>query len=416
MNRFRYLLTNDYIFMIFSRGMNVCIGVLYMILFNRFFGVELKGESAIILNYIAILSTIFDCGITQSYAYFRNRKNMAREKYFANSVICFFIMLILSIFIGALIGKILWITILTILPIRVFSNRINTMISIENPIKRGRLLIIQNLVDLMMVAILFLFFSPYYYLLVFFLIVKEIIALIIIVLKSNVKFKLIYLDYEYFSSSIRYGIFSMICILLMEINYRVDILMLENNVSTAMIGLYSLGVSLSERVWLIPDALKETLISKLSKGTNYMEVAKACRIGVFSCLLLTLFVIFTGKFWITILFGHQYTDAYSVTIILLVGVIGMVFYKMIYAYFLVKGKQKINVIILCVTGASNIVTNYLLIPIMGISGAALASVISYSLCGMAFIMCFVYETKIDLKDVVVIKYSDIRKFISMIKK
>ena len=62
----------------------------------------------------------------------------------------------------------------------------------------------------------------------------------------------------------------------MTLNYRIDILMLDDifHISTAEIGVYSVGVALAEKIWLIPDATKDILMSKLSNGSNSEEVAK----------------------------------------------------------------------------------------------------------------------------------------------
>lgn len=408
MANIKNILKNDYAFSVISRGINVFFFVIYIVLFNRFFGVELRGESAVILNYITVVSTVLDFGITQSYAYFRSKKENVMVVFFANATGAFILMMIVCMLMVILLTSKSWNAVLLILPIRVYTNRINTMLSIENPSKRNQVLILQNIIDILSIAILLFAFSPSYKLLAAFLIFKEIAALVLILQYLEVKFGIKYIDFNFICQSIRFGFFSMICVFLMEINYRVDVIMLDGKIEVAMIGIYSLGVSLSERVWLIPDALRDILVSKLSKGYNYKEVAKISRFSFWTCLIMIIIVSVFGEYAIILLFGVEYQGSYQITLVLLIGVLGMVYYKMIYAYFLVRGKQRINIMILFITAITNVVGNYILIPTKGIMGAAIASVISYLACGCLFAIAFVCETGLPIKDLLLLKKDDFK--------
>ena len=209
---------------------------------------------------------------------------------------------------------------------------------------------------------------------------------------------------------IKYGIIPMFTIILMEINYKVDVVILERlDVSKSLIGIYSLGVILAEKLWMIPDALKDILLSKLSKGKTSEEVAKITRISFTVMLFLITFMVLFGKLFITLMYGHDYQDAYYVTLIILAGTLGMVFYKMIYSYNVANGHKNVNFVILLSAAFSNIVLNYVLIPLYGITGAAVASLISYSLCGITFLIYFCHQTKTNYLDMILIKKSDIHK-------
>ena len=114
--------------------------------------------------------------------------------------------------------------------------------------------------------------------------------------------------------------------------------------------------------------------------------------------------------------GEEYSGAYRVFINISLGVIGMVFYKMIYAYNIVNGHKNINFILLFTAALSNVILNYFLIQSMSINGAAIASMISYLVCGISFLVYFVITTKTNPKELLFIKKDDIKSLIHYIKK
>ena len=66
------------------------------------------------------------------------------------------------------------------------------------------------------------------------------------------------------------------------------------------------------------------------------------------------------------------------------------------------------------TAAVNIIVNSMVIPVWGIFGAAVASVVSYNISGLLFIRYFCKNTRADFKDMILIKKSDIAKIKKML--
>ncbi len=215
---------------------------------------------------------------------------------------------------------------------------------------------------------------------------------------------------------LKFGFFPMLSVLMTTLNYRVDVIMLEGKVSDAAIGVYSIGVSLAERVWLIPDAMKGVLVSNVAKGKGPEEVAYVIRICNTVCLCLILGLVVLGEIFITLVFGVEYAGAYQVTLILLIGAVFMVYYKMIAAYNIVLGKQRISFLFLFISVVGNVLANWILIPKMGIYGAGFASVISYSICSLMFVVYFIRMTKIPLSHMLILSASDFKKLKTKLKK
>ncbi|MCQ2480266.1 MAG: polysaccharide biosynthesis C-terminal domain-containing protein, partial [Clostridia bacterium] len=216
---------------------------------------------------------------------------------------------------------------------------------------------------------------------------------------------------------IRYGILPMITLILMEVNYKVDVIMLERmGIVKAEIGVYSLGVMLAQKLWMIPDALKDILTSKLAAGKKEEEVSKITRISLWVTLLCVIAMFILGKPLIRIVFGAEYNGAYNVFVNISLGVLGMVFYKMIYAYNVVNGHKNINFVLLAIAAAANVVLNYFLIQSMGINGAAIASTVSYCICGFSFLCYFVKKTDQPLSKLLLVTKSDFKELKGFIRK
>lgn len=96
--------------------------------------------------------------------------------------------------------------------------------------------------------------------------------------------------------------------------------------------------------------------------------------------------VFLGRLFLLIIYGEQYVQAFETTITLFIGIIPMVSFKLIHPIYVNEGKSIIVSVLLAVAVISNIISSYLLIPIYGAFGAAIASVIAYSICGVLFLI------------------------------
>ena len=213
----------------------------------------------------------------------------------------------------------------------------------------------------------------------------------------------------------KFGFFPMLSALLSTLNYRVDILMLGNYVADAAIGVYSVGVLLAERVWLIPDAMKGVMVSKIAKGKDANETAYVIRICNTVCLIVCIGIAVVGKPFLSFVFGPEYDGAYEITLVLLAGVFSLIYYKLIAAYNAAMGKQFVSFCLLGISVLCNVIANLYLIPAIGIYGAGFASVLSYTICALMFIVYFCHETKIPLKKMLFMDVADSKKIINVLR-
>lgn len=412
------LINQEYFFSVLSKMIGVVVAVVYSAFYTRYLGSVLKGDAAIISNYISLISSFAAVGMYQAYPYYKKKEKDIFYSFINNMTSLYLVMMIISVIITCLvpINNNLKFAI-CIVPVQSFIRHINYVVMIEAPKRRNIASIIVSLQDVVVVVAFFFLSEASYFNLLLILTIQNLLNLIVSWAILKVDFCKLRIDFSNVWKYAKYGFLPMITLFLMTINYRIDILMLEDvfHISKSEIGIYSVGVSLAEKIWLIPDALKDILMSHLAKGADRHETAKVTRISLFLVFLMSLMLIVLGKPAVLLLYGAEYEKAYMVLVILMVGVIGMIFYKMVYAYNVVNGNKMINLIFLVIAAVVNVVGNYLFIPIGGIIAASWASVASYVVCGFIFLIYFCIKEKIKITDMLFIKKQDIAMFKSFFK-
>lgn len=416
-NVYSRLSSNDYIYALITRVLCIGLGFLYNILFARYFGATLKGESAVVINYASILDTFLSLGIYHAYPFYRKQRNDIYQEYL-NNTLSLYLFYQIGFFILALVLPISWQikTVCLLFPILSGTRFVNYAILVENPKRRNNAYLLQCIAEVALVLVAYIIWKPSLIFLLVFIVVKELITFILSLLSANFSIKKFKLTFSCIITYVKYGYVSMIAGLLVTLNYRVDILMLEGKVLLADIGVYSVGVNLAEKIWLLPDIIKNIMISHLSKGKGDDEVAKVLRVSTFFTLVAIILVAAFGKPIINLLFGLEYEGAYLLTLILLCGILGMMYQRLIYSYNIVNGDRMVNVAYLLIACIMNVILNYFLIPYWGVTAAALSSVVSYNLCGLLFVRFFQKKSSISYKQILFVQKEDFDFIIKKIRK
>ena len=100
---------------------------------------------------------------------------------------------------------------------------------------------------------------------------------------------------------------------------------------------------------------------------------------------------------IPIVYGEDYSGAILPTIILFLGILFASIGKISASYFQSSGEPKIHLYITFIVFLINIVMNWIMIPLVGISGAAIASTISYTAYGILYVVVFIKKEKFTFK-------------------
>ncbi len=417
-SKIKKVITNPYVFSVVSKIFGVLVGFLFTVFQARFLGAEIKGQIATVNSIVAITTIVFAFGVYQAYPYFKRNSDVDILPIFMKIALLFLgvYAVIATAAIAFLDLSAKYIAVLVITPLLVYDGIVSYVTLVEEPNKRHITDMVVMLGELILMVVLWLTSEPSFLLGAVIIAAKDVIKAVVFTYwwrkRIFVKTESVW---KWTPKLIRFGFFPMLAVLMSTLNYRVGVLMMDGKVADAAIGVYSVGVLIVERIWLVPDAMKGVMVSNLAKGKDAREAAFVVRVCNTVCMLIALGIVLLGKPFIHFMFGAEYAEAYNVILILLVGVFAMIYYRTIAAYNIAIGKQAISFALLSVSVVSNVVANWFLIPVHGIYGAGFASVISYVICSVLFVIYFCHSTKIPVWDMLFIRRADCKKIMKKMK-
>ena len=385
---------NNYIFSVITKISLILMSVVISALQIRFLGKDLNGRLSVITSNTTIWNTIFVFGIHQAYAYFRKREEESfKAHYLGATIVLFLIYFIASCSIMLVIKPDFnrAVVVLTI-PILFLIKVVRYITLIEAPKTKNKVELITAVCKMCFLFLVFFFFEASKMWIVVLLLFEELTALIMYLVRLKIKPIINKQTFIVLKKVLVFGFFPMINLLLNTLNYRVDVIMLEDMIYSEdvyeKISIYSTGIALAEQCWNIPEAIRDILVSRLANGEKKDEVCKIIRFSNTFTLLAQIGLLALGMFVIIILYGPQYKESYYIMCLAMFGSYGMIYTKMISAYNVVEGRQKVNSLFMFIVVLLNVIINAILIPIMGIYGAVIASIISYNIGGIMLSIYF----------------------------
>jgi O-antigen/teichoic acid export membrane protein len=171
------------------------------------------------------------------------------------------------------------------------------------------------------------------------------------------------------------GLFSLI-------NFRIDQVMLSFMRTDAAVGIYNASYKIIDMLAIVPSILLTALYPVFSRfhQDNKLLLKKsfnlALRYLAIACIPIVIGVFLIADKIIILLYGSGYLESISVLkILIFISLISFINTPLFVALNAI-GKQRITMINTAFTALANIVMNSILIPIWGINGAALATIIS----------------------------------------
>lgn len=182
--------------------------------------------------------------------------------------------------------------------------------------------------------------------------------------------------------------------ILVYLNYRVDQFMIKPELGLEQLGIYTLGVSLAEMVFLIPNSIGSAFLGRLvncNEEDREKTINTTVKISFYCSLLIVLCGIIVSPL-IPYIYGSEFKPAVNVTVILLLGTVMASFGKILSNVYMSKGMMKVELKYGFIGFIINIVLNIILIPKVGIIGSAVASTISYVIYGLLYLLRYCRET------------------------
>jgi O-antigen/teichoic acid export membrane protein len=165
------------------------------------------------------------------------------------------------------------------------------------------------------------------------------------------------------------------------LNYRVDEFIIAALLPVEQLGLYAIAVGLVERIWIIPGSVATVLLPHLTnrRGGDAAVSAVICRHVAMWTAVTCGFVYVVADPLVTILFSPSFAGAVAPLRWLLPGILTLSIGKVLVGELLARERARYTVFASGAAVVANVAGNLLLVPRMGISGAALASSVSYTI-------------------------------------
>lgn len=182
--------------------------------------------------------------------------------------------------------------------------------------------------------------------------------------------------------------------LVVAIYMRVDQLMINYYLGSKSVGIFTAATRLSEFWYFVPMIISKSLFTSLinSKSSSvdlyYKRLQQLINFMVRFALFIALLTTICSGWLINIVYGAEYSEGARVLSIHIWGIIFVFFGCAWNNWIISEGFQKTALQIVVLSMLSNILLNLILIPRLGIEGAALATTLSYGLGHIFFALFF----------------------------
>jgi O-antigen/teichoic acid export membrane protein len=346
------------------------------VLLARWLGPEGRGLYALLMVVPMIVISLVEFGMRRSAIHHISKKDFPVEKVIGVLLIVF----LFSSFFGTIISIIIYQRMdnpdmdIPLIILASFSIPVTLLIRMSRSIlvgqqlykKNNLLLILPNLINILALAG-FVYFGKMdvFGALLSILISNLILASYVfrnVIHSNSIKLKF---DKTIFLSLIKLGATYAIAMLLVRLNYRVDIILLEYLSNIKEVGYYSLGATLAEQ-WQTPFAIGAVIISKTAAAEDFLKlkpkVLQTARVNFLLSLLAFVAIYFLAPFFVPLIYGERFSDSIQIIQYILPGVVFLITAKVFGTSLAGMMKTKYVIWIFLIALLCNIGLNFLFHP------------------------------------------------------
>lgn len=421
----------DLVYVGFSKLLVIFLSISVSVITARYLGPDNNGIIAALLVYPTLFMTVGALGIRQSTTYFLGKKIYTEETikkaitqiWFLSSllsvIICFFLMYYLS----KTSQNPLWITLaLLSIPFSLFNTYNSGIFLGKNQIGSFNKInwippFIIFILTFTLVVVFNLGISGY----LLALIGGPLFMFFVLLFKNDFigSFSFI-IDWLVVKQMLSLGLIYALSLLIINLNYRVDIIILDRLSNPFEMGIYSKGANLIEILWQIPMVLNTIVFARSAISKNdylfSIRVAQLLRLSFILVLAASLVLFLSSNLIVNFLLGTEFIESAKVLKILLPGVVFLILFKVLNMDLAGKGKPWVSMKAMLPALIINIICNIIFIPKYGAVGASFASTISYSIAGVLFIYFYSKEVKIPVSRLLTYNSTDFKPIVDIIKK
>jgi O-antigen/teichoic acid export membrane protein len=198
-----------------------------------------------------------------------------------------------------------------------------------------------------------------------------------------------------------------------HLHYRVGLYLVAFYLNPAEVAFYSIAINITNPILHIPDAIGTVIFPKLAGASDTHAANRTsvtCRHTVFATLLASILYVGLGSQLLTLAYGDRYAPAIRPMFLMLPGIIMISLYQILTRNFTSRNRQQVNIVAAVVALVTNCILNVVLIPSLGISGAAISTAVSYTIAALILLVVFVRESGASFSSTVLIRASDLAHY------
>lgn len=211
-------------------------------------------------------------------------------------------------------------------------------------------------------------------------------------------------------SMVKLGIVNALAVFIMQLNYKLDILMLKKLSSLEEVGFYSLAMQIAEQLWHIPFAIESIILSRSANTRDqeslHRHVASIFRISLLIGLMAGIVIFIIAPYLVPLVFGKDFTQSVQMIQVVLPGILILVGFRILNSRLTGMGKPQVAIYTFTPALILNFVLNLFLIPRFGGIGAAWATNVSYAAGSVTFIIVYSRIVNMPLRGIFRFRKSD----------
>ena len=171
------------------------------------------------------------------------------------------------------------------------------------------------------------------------------------------------------------------------LNYRIDIFFLQSFAGLSAVGTYTVAVWFAQIVWLVPNAIGSLILRAAAEAPDRRGAVEQVAMVNRGCFALSavmgIGLLVVGWVLIPPLFGSDFRQSLPALLLLMPGTVLFCPTILLSAYLNGIQRQAVTTWVACGALVITLVLNVLLVPRLGIAGAALTSSCSYAVSTIA---------------------------------
>jgi O-antigen/teichoic acid export membrane protein len=210
----------------------------------------------------------------------------------------------------------------------------------------------------------------------------------------NKEFKLhLHFEPKIIKDLLSMGFLFALSFVIIQLNFRIDVLLLQELSTMEEVGIYSLGVSIAEKLWQLPFAIGIVLMSRTANATDQEAInsttAKLVRVSLIAGLIASVALYVVTPWVLPAIWGEKFRPSIMVIQYILPGILFISTYRILSSRLSGIGKPQVSIYVFLPALVINVLLNLWWIPGYGAMGAVMATNVSYTLGTLAYI--FVYS-------------------------